>query len=78
MINVETKTWEVISYCDIPEEIAEANSSLSGADADTYVEYSVTSLDKRKGFDDDFSLDDWIISERADLADTTILIHVDY
>ena len=71
-------TRRVLSYCGIPEEVAETNSSLKEASCDTYVDHVVTSREDQKGYDDDFTLDNWIIDNWPSLEGDNILIHIDY
>lgn len=78
MKKLQEITRKVLSYCDIPEEIARTNSSLEENSSDTYVEYEVTSKAEQAKFDDDFALDNWIIKNYPELEGTKILIHIDY
>lgn len=75
---IEEKTWKVISYCEIPEEIREENSSLEEAKCDSYIEYSVTSKESQKNYADNFDLDNWIIDNYPELEGEEILISIDY
>lgn len=67
----------VISYCEIPPELTE-DHHLSEYSPDCYVRYTVHPLKSRVGFDDDFSIDDWIITMYPELEDKEVLIHIDY
>lgn len=71
-------TRKVLSYCDIPEEIAKSCASLEETACDTFIEYEVTSKERQKDFDDDFTLDNWIIKNWPELEGVTILIEIDY
>lgn len=71
-------TRKVISYCDIPEKIAQENSRLSETSCDVYVEYEVTSAQSQEGYDDNFDLDNWIIENYPELEGQKVLIHIDY
>lgn len=68
----------VLSYCEIPEDIAQNNSTLDQASPDVYVEYRITPKSEQSKFGDDFDLDNWIIKTYPELEGRTILIHVDY
>lgn len=69
---------KVLSYCEIPGEIAKNNCSINEASCDSYIEYDVTGKVAQEKYDDDFSLDNWIISKYPELSDTKIMIHIDY
>jgi len=75
---LEEINCKVISYCDIPEEIREDNLSLNEVSPDVYVKYNITSKIEQKKFDDNFELDNWIISQHPELEGKDILIHIDY
>ncbi len=67
----------VVSYCAMPEEVTK-DSHLSELPCDVYYEYSVTRKSEQMSFDDDFSVDNWIIDNYPELEGQTILIHIDY
>lgn len=69
-------TRSVLSYCNIPESIRK--NYFQEQYPDSFVEYSITSKEEQAKFDDDFSLDDWIIKNYPELEGQTILIHIDY
>lgn len=78
-IKVERKTYSVISYCDLPEEIAEAaDSSFAHQSNDCFIEYTVTPKAEQGKYSDDFTLDNYLIDQRPELEGRTILIHIDY
>jgi hypothetical protein len=68
----------VLSYCEIPQDISESNTSINEVPCDVYVEYRVTPKAEQPGFDDNFDLDNWIIKTYPELEGRTILIHIDY
>lgn len=68
----------VLSYCEIPEKIAQNNSSINETSPDVYVEYRVTPVKEQPLYSDNFDLDNWIIQTYPDLEGRTILIHIDY
>lgn len=74
----ELLTIPVISYCSIPEKIAQSNSTLMEASCDVYVKHNVTKKTEQEKYDDDFSLDNWIIKNFPDLEGQDVLIHLDY
>lgn len=71
-------TRKVVSYCEIPQDITEANYSVNEASCDSYIEYEVTSRDQQDEFDDDFDMTNWIIDTYPELEGETIFIHIDY
>lgn len=50
-------TRVVISYCDIPEKIAQENSSINETSCDVYVEYRVTPQKEQSQYANNFNLD---------------------
>jgi len=68
----------VLSYCEIPEGIAQNNSTLDSASPDVYVEYRVTPKIEQETYSGNFDLDNWIIKTYPELEGRTILIHIDY
>ena len=77
-LELKEKTYKVLSYCSIPRDIANSCGSLTETSCDTFVEYSVSSKATQEKYDDDFTLDNWLLEQQPDLAGQTILIHVDY
>ncbi len=77
MKKLEEISCKVLSYCDIPENI-NCTGCLSETSPDTYIKLSVTSKKDQKKYDDDFSLDNWIIKNYPELEGKDILIHIDY
>lgn len=71
-------TAKVIGYCSIPQYIAKENCSINEVSNDAYVLYSVTSKKDQAKYDDDFALDDWIISKYPELEGKSVFIHIDY
>ena len=69
---------KVLSYCEIPEDIAQENSSINEASCDSYIQYNVTSKEDQAEYDDNFDLDDWIIENYPEVEGKIIMIHVDY
>lgn len=69
---LEQITRQVLSYCEIPEEIdkgwIEENSS------DCYINYTISSDPKYSRTE----LDDWIAETYPELIDTEFFIHLDY
>ena len=72
------QSWFVLSYCEIPENVADTCSQLKETTCDVYVEHGVTGPEEQKKYDDDFTLDNWILSKWPDLEGEKILIHIDY
>ena len=72
------KTYEVLSYCAIPEKIAETYSRFEECTCDVFIEHKVTPRHDQPKYDDDFTLDNWIIQNKPELEGKTILIHIDY
>lgn len=69
---------KVLSYCDIPEDIASENSSINEVSNDCYVKYNVTSKKEQKKYSDNFDLANWIIEQHPELEGKDVLIHIDY
>ncbi len=69
---------KVISYCKLPEEISEKNSSINEASCDSYIKYKITSKNDQDKYDDNFDLDNYIIEQFPELEGKEILIHIDY
>jgi len=67
----------VVSYCEIPEELTE-NHWLREHSCDCFVEFKVVSKEEQSSFDDDFSIDNWIIDKYPQLEGQTIFIEIDY
>ncbi len=74
---IEIKTWSILKFSDIPEEMADC-PQLCEVSNDVYIEHEVTSKIEQERFDDDFTLDNWIIENYPELEGQTILIHMDY
>lgn len=78
VVQLPKKSWFVLSYCSIPEEIAQENSTLSEASCDVYVEYDVISKKEQPKYSDNFDLANWIIEKYPNVEGEKILIHMDY
>jgi hypothetical protein len=77
-LNLKKIERTVLSYCEIPEKIAETCSAIQDTSCDVYVEYRITPVKEQAGFDDDFTLDNWLVKEHPELEGRTILIHINY
>lgn len=66
----------VISYCDIPEEIAELE--LADYSNNCYVEYHVVSLKSQIEMECYLHLPSWIIENYPELEGRNVLIYMDY
>ncbi len=65
-------TKNVISYCEMPEDLNK--ESLDNLGCDVYIDYRVSRDLKYTRSD----LDNWIIKTYPELIDTDFLIHIDY
>lgn len=71
-------TRKVLSYCDIPEDVAGTSTALGEGSCDSYIEYEVIPKSEQGKYDDDFTLGNWIIKNYPEVEGTKILIHLDY
>ena len=68
---MKTITRNVISYCDIPEEITEDNSRLNEVAGDCYIDYTIDTNNPNE-------LDKWFMENHPELVGYTFLIEIDY
>lgn len=80
MPKLESLSLKVVSYCEIPEEIADNHSYLQESTCDCYVKHKVTEIEERPNYSDDWDLDDWLLDTYRDEIHPgdEILIHIDY
>lgn len=71
-------TRTVLSYSEIPEDIADSYSTFNCVSQDCYVEVRITPRNEQDNFDDNFSFENWVIDEHPELEGQTILIKIDY
>lgn len=71
------KTFKIISWCRIPEKITNGHW-ISSFQNGCYVPFICTPAKEQENYDDDFSLDNWIISEYPELERQQILIDINY
>lgn len=74
---LQKKTWKVLSYCEIPQEITQ-DHWISENNPDSYIELSITPRPEQINYDDKFEIENWIIDNYPELEGKTILIHIDY
>jgi hypothetical protein len=69
----------IVSYCEIPENIADTYPSLQEGSCDSYIKHSLTKLEEREKYDDDWILDDWILKTypKDVKPGDDVLIHLD-
>lgn len=72
-------TMKVVSYCEIPEEIASQDALLQELPCDVYTDYMLPSRQQLddKVYDLD-ELDEWLINTYPELIGTRFLIEMDY
>lgn len=75
-LKITTITRKVISYCALPEKVRK--SMGEEVSCDTYIEHRVTPLAEQANFDDDFTLDNYLLKQDPLLAGITLFIHIDY
>lgn len=74
---LKEETFKILSYCDIPEELT-SNHWISDFNSNVYIEYTIVNKEEQIDYNDDFSIDNWILEKHPELENTTILIHIDY
>lgn len=76
---MEEKTYKILSYCEIPEEIVESEDVLADAIHDSFIPWTVTSIADQEKYDYEcFLLENWILDKYPEVSGETILIHIDY
>lgn len=77
---LEVLNIAVVSYCEIPEKIAENHEWLEENKCDSYVKHEITLLEERKKYTDNWDLDDWILKNypKQVKPGDSVLIHLDY
>jgi len=71
-------TRKVVSYCEIPQDITEANYSVNEASCDSYIELELISKGEQHKWGDNFDMTNWIIDTYPELEGEKIFIHIDY
>ena len=75
---MEKKTYSILSYCEIPEELTQEDCIFTEGSCDTFVEMKIIPKIEQEKYSSNFDLINWIIDTYPEVEGETILIHLDW
>ena len=75
---MEKKTYSILSYCEIPEELTEKEYELTEGSCDSFIEMKIIPKTEQEKYSSNFDLINWIIDTYPEVEGETILIHLDW